>query len=259
VVLALMVVVAGAIFALWPKPTPTPITPHCVVAGLGVKYSLTVDQAENATTITVAAKRLGLADHAVTIGLAAALQESDLHNLDHGDRDSLGLFQQRTSQGWGTPAQIMDPLMSATSFFRHLARIEGWETLPVTEAAQRVQHSAAPDAYGDWESQARVIASVLTGETPNGLTCTYPSVKVPPSSAGLRTRLTNDVGLDPLTGPLDDKSGWMVASWLVAHAQQYGVGSVSFAGQQWTPTRLAWRASPPGDTTVRFTAAASGR
>jgi hypothetical protein len=252
VAVALLAAVAGAIIALWPMPAPTPISPHCEAAGLGQRYALTIDQAENATVIAVAARRLGLADHAVTIGLAAALQESGLVNLDHGDRDSLGLFQQRTSQGWGTPAQIMDPLQSSLSFFHHLARISGWEELPVTVAAQRVQHSAAPDAYADWEGQARVIASVLTGETAAGLTCTYPAVKRPPSSAGLRHDLTTVVGLDPLKGAVDAKSGWLVASWLVAHARQYGLGSVTFAGRRWTPGRLRWKASPPVDMTVRF-------
>jgi hypothetical protein len=193
----------------------------------------------------------------VTIGLAAALQESGLHNLDHGDRDSLGLFQQRQSQGWGTPAQIMDPLESSLAFFRHLARVQGWETMAVTDAAQRVQHSAAPDAYADWEDQARVIASVLTGESPAGLSCTYPAVGHPPSSAGLRAALITDVGLDPLTGPLSDKDGWLVASWIVAHAQQYGVDSVTFAGKRWQPAALSWRSDRSADMTVRFTPMAS--
>lgn len=251
-VVAVLAGAAVAIVKLWPMPGPPAVSPQCVAAGLGQRFGLTLDQAENATIITLAAKRLGLADHAVTIGLAAALQESGLVNLDHGDRDSLGLFQQRTSQGWGTPAQIMDPLQSSLSFFRHLARIDGWETMAVTEAAQRVQHSAAPDAYADWEGQARVIAAVLTGEVSAGLTCVYPSVAHPPSAGGLRAALVADVGLDPLTGPLADKAGWMVASWLVAHAHQYGVGSVTFAGKRWTPGRLSWRTDAAADMTVRY-------
>ena len=72
-----------------------------------------------------------------------ALQESGLHNLSYGDRDSLGLFQQRPSQGWGTPAQIMSPRHAAAAFYRRLSRIAGWQAMPVTEAAQTVQHSAA--------------------------------------------------------------------------------------------------------------------
>ena len=79
--------------------------------------------------------------------LAAAFQESGLHNLSHGDRDSLGLFQQRPSQGWGTPSQIMDPGYAAGAFYHRLAQVTGWQTTSVTDAAQQVQRSAAPDAY----------------------------------------------------------------------------------------------------------------
>ena len=76
-------------------------------------YKLDLEQAQHATTIAAVGKRLGLPDHAVTVALAAAFQESNLHNLAHGDRDSLGLFQQRPSQGWGTPSQVMDPNYAA--------------------------------------------------------------------------------------------------------------------------------------------------
>lgn len=257
VVVALLGGAAVTIVKAWPMPGPPPISPRCIASSSTGTYSLGLNQAANASIIAVAAKRLGLADHAVTIGLAVALQESGLENLDHGDRDSLGLFQQRQSQGWGAPAQIMDPLASSLSFFRHLARISGWETMEVTVAAQRVQHSAAPDAYADWEDQARVIASVLTGEVPSGFTCTYPWVKPPPSSAGLAPALVSDLGLDPLTGPLAEKPGWMVASWVVAHAHQYGIGSVAFAGKRWTPSRAAWTTDPTADMTVRFSPAKS--
>jgi len=255
VVVALLGGAAVAIVKAWPMPGPPPIQSHCTASSPTGRYSLGLDQAANATTIALAAKRLGLADHAVTIGLAVALQESGLENLDHGDRDSLGLFQQRQSEGWGTPAQIMDPLDSSLSFFRHLARISGWETMEVTVAAQKVQHSAAPAAYADWEDQARVIASVLTGEAPSGFACTYASVNLPPSSAGLAPALVAQLGENPLTGPLPEKSGWMVASWVVAHAHQYGIGSVTFAGKEWTPSRADWTTDPTADMTVRFSPA----
>src|SRR5207244_5113471 len=114
-------------------------------------YTLEPDQATNATTIAAVGKRMGLPDHAVTVGLAAALQESNLHNLAHGDRDSLGLFQQRPSQGWGTASQVQDPVFASTAFFTHLAKVDGWQTLPVTTAAQRVQRSGAPNAYAKWQ------------------------------------------------------------------------------------------------------------
>ena len=123
---------------------------------------LSVEQAENAALIAAVAQRRDLPPRAVSIALATAYQESDLRNIDYGDRDSLGLFQQRPSQGWGTADQITDPTYSATAFFvgvqgktLGLLDIDGWESLSIAEAAQAVQISAYPDAYAKWEQSAR--------------------------------------------------------------------------------------------------------
>jgi hypothetical protein len=89
------------------------------------------------------------------------MQESGLRNLDFGDRDSLGLFQQRPSQGWGTPAQILDPTYAATKFYQKLIAVPGWRQLPLTVAAQRVQVSAYPDAYAKWEPDARAVVATV--------------------------------------------------------------------------------------------------
>jgi hypothetical protein len=137
----------------------------------GSSYGLDRDQVANAQTIAQAAASLGLPHHAVTIALAAAFQESVLHNLDRGDRDSVGLFQQRPSQGWGTPTELLDTTYSSTAFLRALSRVPGWESMPVTAAAQRVQRSAAPDAYANWENEARTVARAVTGEVLGALTC----------------------------------------------------------------------------------------
>ena len=143
----------------------------CRVVADGKSYALDRAQAANAGVIAAAAGTVGLPHHAVTIGIAAALQESRLHNLAYGDRDSLGLFQQRPSQGWGTPAQILDPRFAATSFFRELAKIDGWSAMTVNDAAQQVQHSAQPHAYAAWENEARALARATTGELPGALSC----------------------------------------------------------------------------------------
>ncbi|MCU1351317.1 MAG: hypothetical protein JWM05_526 [Acidimicrobiales bacterium] len=148
-----------------------PTGPPCRVAIGSESYGLDRDQADNATIITAVGQQMGLPHHAVTVALAAALQESQLHNLNYGDRDSLGLFQQRPSQGWGTRDQILKPDYAARAFYLGLQRVSGWSTLPVTTAAQRVQRSAAPDAYSRWEPEARVLARVLTREVPNRITC----------------------------------------------------------------------------------------
>src|SRR5882672_9771624 len=149
------------------------IVPSCRASAAGSTYTLDVDQAANSTTIAAVGKRLGLPDHAVTVALAAALQESQLRNLRYGDRDSLGLFQQRPSQGWGTPAQLLDPQYSAAAFFKALAQVPGWEARSVTSAAQAVQRSGAPGAYATWVPLARRLAIATTGEVPAGLTCQF--------------------------------------------------------------------------------------
>ena len=135
-------------------------------------YHLDLAQGANARTIAAVASGAAVPHHAVTVALATALQESHLHNLAYGDRDSVGVFQQRPSQGWGTRDQLMDPAFAAGAFYRELERVPGWTTMSVTEAAQHVQRSSAPDAYAQWEPEARVLARILTGEVPGRLTCT---------------------------------------------------------------------------------------
>ena len=148
----------------WRCAQHAPVVPSCDGrARRDRPYTLDVEQAASATTIAAVGKRLGLPDHAVTVALAAALQESQLRNLAYGDRDSLGLFQQRPSQGWGTATEILTPSYAAAAFFRALQRIPSWETLPITDAAQKVQLSGAPTAYAKWETEARTLADRADG------------------------------------------------------------------------------------------------
>jgi len=146
-------------------------TSGCTLTADGSSYHLDREQVTNAQTIAAEASTLGMSHHAVTVALAAALQESRLHNLRSGDRDSVGLFQQRPSQGWGTPAQLVDTRYAASAFLRALAVVDGWQNLSVNDAAQRVQHSATPTAYGQWESEARALARFETAEITGALTC----------------------------------------------------------------------------------------
>lgn len=130
------------------------------------------DQAASATTIIAVGRRLGVPDYGIVIALSAAMQESKLRNLDHGHLDSVGLFQQRPSSGWGTVSQLTTPSYAARLFFggpsnpnrgvtRGLLDISGWQSLTVTQAAQKVQVSAYPNAYAKWESSARLWLSEL--------------------------------------------------------------------------------------------------
>jgi hypothetical protein len=249
----LVAAVAGAITFWLGRGGKPSVQPECWVGSGPNRISLVdIDQAENATTITAVARQLDLPDHAVTVALAAALQESRLHNLHYGDRDSLGLFQQRPSQGWGTPAQLVDPEYAARAFFDALERVPDWETLSVTKAAQAVQHSGAPDAYATWEPLARNLAIALTGEKAAGLTCQFAvgqSTVPPPAVTPALTRLFGSRALRPPDSPAH---GWTVSAWLVAHARQYRIVSVRYAGREWTP-RGAWSPTTLGGAGIQIT------
>jgi hypothetical protein len=199
------------------------------------QFSITPTQAQNAAIIAAVAMRKGMPDHAVTVALAASLQETQLRNLPYGDLDSVGLFQQRPSQGWGTSTQIMDPSYAASAFYDHLAQVPGWQTIAVTDAAQLVQHSATPDAYANWETEARSLALALTGEVPAGLSCRLDGFGglAPPPSA-LAQASAQEMGAQLLGVPVSTKTGWRVAAWAVAHAYNYHINSVSFDGRTWT-------------------------
>lgn len=203
---------------------------------------LTLEQAANAATIAAVGKRVGMSNHAVTVALATAFQESGLRNLPYGDRDSLGLFQQRPSQGWGSAATVQTPRLAAGSFYRHLNAIPGWSALPVTEAAQRVQRSAAPDAYGRWEDSSRQLAQALTGEVAAGLSCSFARPPGPPEQAQVQAAAVADLGPGGLRRTSPEPRAWTTASWLVAHASSYGITTVSMSGRTWTAKQGRWRA-----------------
>ncbi len=148
-----------------------PFADGCTATVDGHTVDLTVEQAENAALITAISIRRGLPARAASIALATAYQESDLYNIDFGDRDSLGLFQQRPSQGWGSQEQVLDPVYASNAFYDALVEVDGYETLEITVAAQEVQRSGFPDAYADHETDARAIASALTGNSPEGFSC----------------------------------------------------------------------------------------
>ena len=140
-----------------PAPPAKPPAPPAPPVPAGVSTA----QVQNAVEIAKVALERGLPPHAVTVALATAFQESNLLNLNYGDRDSLGLFQQRPSMGWGTPAQVMNPHYAAGKFFDGLVRVPNWQNLPVTVAAQMVQLSAFPDAYAKWQPLATSLAQAV--------------------------------------------------------------------------------------------------
>lgn len=163
-VAAVALVAAGGWWVLH-QAADVPVRQRCAATLDGTDWYLSPVQAENAALVAGAAVRRAMPPRAATIALATALQESKLVNIDYGDRDSLGLFQQRPSTGWGTPDQILNASHAARLFYggpsnpnkgktRGLLDIPGWQSMSLTQAAQAVQISAYPNAYAKWETSA---------------------------------------------------------------------------------------------------------
>jgi len=146
-----------------------PPPPPAVCTAPAPPHAWDSDQLGNATTIVQVGLALGIPERGLVVALATAMQESSLRNLGYlganNDHDSLGLFQQRPSMGWGSEAQVTDPIYSATAFYLALQRVSGWESMAVTVAAQRVQRSAYPNAYAKWETDATaLVQGILCNE-----------------------------------------------------------------------------------------------
>ncbi|WFE41799.1 hypothetical protein [Micromonospora sp. WMMD998] len=224
----------------------------CTVQADG-EVVLGADQMANAATIAAIGVQRRMPERAVVVALATAYQESHLRNIAHGDRDSLGLFQQRPSQGWGTPDQIQDPRYAAKKFYAALKKIKGWERMRITEAAQRVQRSAYPEAYQKWADESEVLTRALLGPATGAVACTVgstPTMRGPAAASAVLEGLTLDWGLPRLTAgtdltgltvPVSDaRNGWRYAHWLVSHADDRGVKRVRFANLEWTAEQGTW-------------------
>ncbi|MDX3852482.1 hypothetical protein [Streptomyces sp. AK02-01A] len=273
---ALAVLLALAAYVAVQYTTGGGGAPRCLVrsqdasGGDRPSYEMSPEQAANAATISAVGTSRGLPERAVTIALATALQESALRNLNHGDRDSLGLFQQRPSKGWGTAAQIRDPAYAAGQFYDHLAKVPGYSRLPLTVAAQRVQRSGFPQAYAKHEPDAALLSAALTGRFAASLTCSVPNDSVPGDPAKVRTALVRAFGSGVLPpdeaagrsgasrtaagvsvpvpaaadagergesagdGPAPSRRGWELAHWAVAQAAALRINEVSYAGRTWS-------------------------
>ena len=171
-VIILLAVAAGQSANLDVTAPTLPVS--CEAPAAGDVPTLDATQDQNATTIIAVGKTRKVPEYGWVIAIATAMQESQLRNLPGGDRDSIGLFQQRPSQGWGTPEQVHDPTYAATAFYggpdvppddKGLLDIPGWQSMPLTVAAQSVQNSGFPDAYAKWETLARNTVGRLGGST----------------------------------------------------------------------------------------------
>ncbi len=218
--------------------------PSCRARALGHDVSFSPEQTANAATITAIALKRGLPARAATIANATAIQESKLRNIRFGDRDSLGLFQQRPSQGWGTAEQILDPVYATNKFYDALIKINGYQAMEITKVAQLVQHSATPQAYASHEQEGRILASTLAGHSPGGIGCRLDAATVSTPATTIAEDLTAELGV-PATvqGTEVHATGrnaqlaWAAGSWAVAHAEADGVTSVTVGDRTWTRAR----------------------
>ena len=244
---------------------PTPQN-GCVATISGQTASLDLEQSYNAAIIAGVAVQRGLPPRAVSIAFATALQESGLRNLNYGDRDSIGLFQQRPSQGWGTVAQIMVPQYSAGKFYDALVRISNWQTRAIGEVAQAVQRSAVPDGYTKHVARAKILASALSGETAAAFTCLSTTSKAA-DAAGFSSLLKATYGgTAPSTSVVGsparvdvaaaaEATAWSVAAATQAWASAFGVTQITTADKTWHPSTTdlpLWAAAtaPPSGYTV---------
>ncbi len=239
-------------------------SPQCFITAAGVTESFGPDQTGNAATIAAVSMKRGLSPRAATIALTTAYQESKIRNLRYGDRDSLGLFQQRPSQGWGTREEILDPVHATNAFYDTLVKYKGYETADITTIAQKVQRSGFPEAYRDHEGQGRVLASTLTGHSPGGLTCRLDAATTHAAPAAVAADLAEQMGISSaaakasdgvltLTAP-DKRRAWAIGQWAVARAEQYGASAVSVGERTWDRSdgEAGWSAGADG-TTVTIT------
>lgn len=237
------------------------IDDQCRAATFKGYITLDLEQAQNAAIITGVSINRGLPGRAASIALATAYQESGIRNLSYGDRDSVGLFQQRPSQGWGTVAELMDPVYASNAFYDALLKIPDWRSRDINDVAQAVQKSAYADGYRRHVDNAQNLASVLTGYSPKGLTCLIRSVDAG-NAKGLATFLTTVMGRGALSTTVSGnkvkvttsstQNAWAVSHLSMAVGQKYGLERVDVGGYYWKRSVLLmsdWQGS--GSTDVK--------
>lgn len=255
-------VIGGGVFA-FNHLQRTFFSPACTMTAASASTSFTPEQSGNAALISAVSVKRGLPARAATIALATAQQESKIRNLTYGDRDSLGIFQQRPSQGWGTTEEILDPVYSTNAFYDVLIKIKGYETADITTVAQQVQRSAFGEAYRQHEPEARILASVFTGHSPAGITCELEPPTSATSAKSVAAQITSQFGYAATTGTSDGQPtvtikartpqhAWALGQWAVAQAANYGVTDVTVGARAWSRATpgASWSAGADGTTVV---------
>ncbi|WP_394276612.1 hypothetical protein [Luteococcus sp.] len=245
----LALVVALLVFFAWAinqignrEPSVVPAAQQCAVRVGNVGDQLTLEQSGSAAIIAAEALHRELPPRAVSIALATAMQESDLRNIDYGDRDSVGLFQQRPSQGWGSVEQIMDPWYSTGKFYDHLVQVDGWESGDINDVAQKVQRSGVPDGYRKHVERARAWGSALTGHSPAAVRC-IDRGKASPQAGDtvelLQRALGSTVQVTPAQAMVtitsnDETSLWAATQLAMMTTRTSGVTAVQVGAMTWT-------------------------
>jgi hypothetical protein len=243
-VIVFVLIIAGVAGFGWLRSRnltePVPGQQRCVATANNRSAVVDLEQAHFSSIIAGVSVRRGLPARAASIALATAYQETGIRNLNYGDRDSVGLFQQRPSQGWGTKKQLLDPVYAVGKFYDALVKINNWETDDINDVAQKVQRSGHPEAYNDHEADARVLASALTGQSAAGFSCLDRT-----GAAGdvkeLRGSLQRTFGNldDSADGSVitirarDDQRAWAYAHYAVANASVYGIATVKIDNRSW--------------------------
>lgn len=256
VVLATALVVGGVVLWSSYQKVPLPIQDRCSATVNGRTTTVDPDQAYYAGIIAGMSVQRQLKPRAASIALTTAYQESGIRNLDYGHSDSLGLFQQRPSKGWGTEAEIMDPWYSTREFYRALVKVPKWDTKDLNDVAQAVQRSAYPDAYRKHVDNAKTLASALTGETAASFTCVFaqPATANPAGLAEYLTKtLKNQVSITVATDSVritakGEAQAWAAAEMSVAASGRFGVSSVQLGPYGWklaTTFPASWSGTGP--------------
>jgi len=202
-------------------------------------FSLGTEQTAVASTMVGVVLRRDLPERAAVLVLAAGLQESHLRNLasGEGDRDSVGVLQQRPSQGWGTVAQLGDVQYATGKFLDALVKINGWQIGDLADTIQAIQISADGRLYAVHEPEAQALADALTGATPAGVSCAFPAPTTVASPQAAAAAVAKDLPVRPptVTGQTVAVPGaaWATAAWFVSNGDRLGIERVSYSGKTW--------------------------
>jgi hypothetical protein len=210
-------------------------------------YTVELARSENAATMASVVLKRSLPERAAVLVIGAALQESKLDNIPagEGDRDSVGVLQQRPSQGWGTAAALSDVHYATGKFLDALVKVPNWQTAPLADVIQQVQISADGSAYARHEAQAQAMSDALMGVTAAGVRCDFGKPSKVAAISVVATKLTGDL---PISAPTASGrnltvagAGWATAAWLITHGDSLGVDQVAYAGQRWQRSK-GWHA-----------------